>query len=196
MARALTSLTCARPAPIRVQELDSGNHSRRAGARRSRHQNSVLHRPQCHGRVLTLVVCSSNKKIHTPILGARIGLTGRPGAQTRDLARGTAFYGLSPPEFPSRAPPALSLVSFPCLQHTLVSSLVRPQRDEKNFTTKLPRTTLGTGLARTGTNTATQVHNGSRQATPARAASRHLAPCTRPPSPQASSFTICSAIAV
>jgi len=33
-------------------------------------------------------------------------------------------------------------------------------QSEKNFTTTLPRTTLGTGLARTGTNT--QVHHGSR----------------------------------
>ena len=29
----------------------------------------------------------------------------------------------------------------------------RAEEREKNFTTKLPRTTLGTGLARTGTNT-------------------------------------------
>ena len=36
---------------------------------------------------------------------------------------------------------------------------------------------------------------GAAFATPARAA-RHLAPCTRPPSPQASSFTVCSAMAV
>ena len=31
----------------------------------------------------------------------------------------------------------------------------RAEEREKNFTTKLPRTTLGTGLARTGTNTGT-----------------------------------------
>jgi len=33
-------------------------------------------------------------------------------------------------------------------------------RDRKNFTTKFPRTTLGTGLARTGTNTVHKEKDG------------------------------------
>ena len=35
------------------------------------------------------------------------------------------------------------------------ASTARPTADKKNFTTKLPRTTLGTGLAHTGINTGT-----------------------------------------
>jgi len=40
-----------------------------------------------------------------------------------------------------------SLLAQPCWNRRACS------REQKNFTTKLPRTTLGTGLARTGTNT-------------------------------------------
>ena len=39
---------------------------------------------------------------------------------------------------------------------------VRPLKREKNLTTKLPRTTLGTGLARTGTNTGTPLEPPKR----------------------------------
>ena len=46
---------------------------------------------------------------------------------------------------------------------------------------------LGTGLARTGTNTGTPREPPKRLLRPR--AARHLAPCTRPPPPQASSFT-------
>ena len=37
----------------------------------------------------------------------------------------------------------------------------RRSAHENNFTTKLPRTTLGTGLARTGTNTGTRYTTGA-----------------------------------
>ena len=55
-------------------------------------------------------------------------------------------------------------VNLPLLRQQLRSS----RYCDKNFTTKLPRTTLGTGLARTGTNTGMYVHHVRKESLPSR----------------------------